>query len=126
MQENHWLLGYFRESLLGTLLPFIIALLTLFYDYVSSIRLPKSIRIGLRVLCSPFQSFLVIEDLEEPVGGPTTPSVWKTRLLAVLAMIGLGGWLAYFVYAYTRKDGASALQALAASTTWVRVLILYT
>ena len=110
------------EFILGAVLPGLIILVTLIYDFLSSIHLPKSFRITLSSLASPFQNFLTIDDLED-VDTIRPRPVWKIRTLSFLALANSVGWVAYFVYTCVVQENALASEALIASLAWVSSFI---
>jgi hypothetical protein len=106
------------EFILGAVLPGLIILVTLIYDFSSSIHLPKSFKIVLSSLASPFQNFLTLDDLED-VDTVRPRPVWKIRILSFLALANSVGWVAYFVYTCVIQENALASEALIASLAWV-------
>ena len=110
------------EFILEAVLPGLIILVTLIYDFLSSIHLLKSFRIALSSLASPFQNFLTIDDLED-VDTIRPRPVWKIRTLSFLALANSVGWVAYFVYTCVVQENALASEALIASLAWVSSFI---
>ncbi|KAJ6621075.1 pleiotropic drug resistance ABC transporter [Mycena sp. CBHHK59/15] len=95
---------------------------TIVYDAGSRARPPKS---TLQILCSPFQNFLTLQDLQEPVGRPAARSRLKTISLVGLAFVQSAGWLAYFVYAWVlgdRRTTAPLLACIAWGYTSLRII----
>ncbi|KAJ7651661.1 hypothetical protein DFH06DRAFT_1270538 [Mycena polygramma] len=100
---------------------------TIVYDLRSKVpQLPKYPKSVWQTLSSPFQSFLTLEDLEEPVG----PKARRSRLKAV-CLIGLGllqsaGFLGCFVYALVAGRGGATwwlLISLAWGYTSLRITL---
>jgi hypothetical protein len=89
---------------------------------LSSIHLPKSFRITLSSLASPFQNFLTIDDLED-VDTIRPRPIWKIRTLSFLALANSVGWVAYFVYTCVVQENPLASEALIASLAWVSSFI---
>ena len=110
------------EFILEAVLPGLIILVMLIYDFLSSIHQPKSFRIALSSLASPFQNFLTIDDLED-VDTIRPRPVWKIRTLSFLALANSVGWVAYFVYTCVVQEDALASEALIASLAWVSSFI---
>lgn len=125
-QESRWLSSSFREVVLGTLLPATIIVVTLVYDVLSSIRLPKPLRNILRALGTPFRDFLTLEDLEDPVDYNLSRSAWRERALVTLAISESAGWLGYFVYTVTLTDSVLSTEAVVACVAWVRFQVTCT
>lgn len=111
---------HLREVILGTLLPGVVGLVALVYDLTLTIRLPKSLASTLHRLSSPFQDFLALEDLFDPVDFTNTRSELKNRTLAGLALLDSVCWLAFFAYRALLGDSMLATKSLVASVTWVR------
>lgn len=117
-----WLSREARVLIVGTLIPACGGLLMLFYDLVSTLRFHKSFRKAFRTLTSPFRNFLTLDDLEDPPGRAVSPATWKSRALALGAVLECVAWAAAFAYAETVGDGKGAAQAIVASVTWVRAV----
>jgi hypothetical protein len=106
------------DFVLGALLPGLIIIVTVTYDFLSTIYLPKIFRTALSSLASPFQNFLTIDDLED-VDTTRPRPVWKIQTLSFLALTNSVGWLVYFVYACVVQENILAAETLIASVTWV-------
>jgi hypothetical protein len=111
---------YSLEMLIGTLLPGIISLIMLVCYFAGAVSFPKSLRTVLQRLYAPFQNFITLDDLEDPVDVPAPLAVWKARVLVVLALVAAVSWFADFVYASISGDPIYAMQASVAIITWVR------
>ncbi|KAJ6520112.1 P-loop containing nucleoside triphosphate hydrolase protein [Mycena sanguinolenta] len=74
--------------------------LTIVYDLTSRIDLPKYPKSILQSLSSPFQNFLSLEDLGEPVGTQSRRSRLKVAGLVGLALLQCASFLGSFVYAW--------------------------
>jgi hypothetical protein len=96
---------------------------TIVYDLTSRVDLPKYPKTIWQTLSSPFQNFLELEDLEEPVGDEARRSRIKVICLVVLGLLQGAGFLAYFVYT-TVVFERDATVSLLISLAWVRVLLL--
>lgn len=107
------------EFVLGTVLPGLIILVTIIYDFLSPIRLPKHFRKALSSLASPFHNFLTVEDLDDVFATQPQPA-WKIRTLSLLALTHSLGWLAYFMYTCVVQEDSLAIDALIGCATWVR------
>ncbi|KAJ7786610.1 pleiotropic drug resistance ABC transporter [Mycena metata] len=70
-----------------------------------------------QTLIPPFQNFLTLEDLEEPVGERASRSRLKTRCLVALGLLQSAGFLGCFVYALA-SEGRGATASLLLSIAW--------
>ncbi|KAJ7040325.1 pleiotropic drug resistance ABC transporter [Mycena alexandri] len=70
-----------------------------------------------QTLISPFQNFLTLEDLEEPVGDRASRSRLRTRCLVGLGLLQSAGFLGCFVYALA-SEGRGATASLLLSIAW--------
>ncbi|KAJ7103247.1 P-loop containing nucleoside triphosphate hydrolase protein [Mycena belliarum] len=75
---------------------------TIIHDALSRVQLAKHPL--WQSLRSPFQSFLTIEDLEEPVGRSAHRSRLKVSCLVGLGLLQCAGWLACSVYALVGRQ----------------------
>lgn len=96
---------------------------TIVYDLTSRVDLPKYPKTIWQTLSFPFQNFLELEDLEEPVGDEARRSRIKVICLVVLGLLQGAGFLAYFVYT-TVVFERDATVSLLISLAWVRVLLM--
>ncbi|KAF8078960.1 ATP-binding cassette transporter [Lyophyllum atratum] len=113
-----------REFFLGALLPGGFVLLAVVQDLAKAIPARKPLGKGLfNKFCAPFQNFLTIEDIVNPVYGTAEARrfVLRARILNILASIALAGWIGCFVYGAILRDTDYALRALVAIFTWISI-----
>jgi hypothetical protein len=100
----------------------LLVFLTVVYDLTSKVDWPKYPKSIWQSLSSPFQNFLTLEDLAEPVGDRASRSRLKAAALVGLALLQCAGFLGCFVHTWVsgQRDGSVLLLLL--SLAWVRVL----
>ncbi|KAJ3988444.1 P-loop containing nucleoside triphosphate hydrolase protein [Lentinula detonsa] len=106
------------------LAPSFIILLTVIFDTLSVFHatIPNALKCLWQHIASPFQSFLTVDDFDEPAGKPIPKSELKIKILCILSSVESSGWLGYFVYACVNHDGtSSAFRALLNFLSWFYV-----
>ncbi|KAK7063980.1 P-loop containing nucleoside triphosphate hydrolase protein [Favolaschia claudopus] len=88
--------------------------LTVVYDLNSKLYWPKPAKSTWQTLSWPFQNFLALEDLAEPVGEKSRRSRVKVAGLVALGLLQSAGWLAAFVYATVSGQGRTLISLLLA------------
>ncbi|KAF7337494.1 P-loop containing nucleoside triphosphate hydrolase protein [Mycena sanguinolenta] len=86
--------------------------LTIVYDLTSRIDLPKYSKSIVQSLSSPFQNFLGLEDLGEPVGTQSRRSRLKVVALVGLALLQCASFLGSFVYAWVSRGHGGTVSLL--------------
>lgn len=107
-----------QQFFLAAVLPAFITLLTLLYDALTALSLPKALIAALSTLSAPFENFLTVDELKD-VDETRLPPVWKIRALTSLALINSAGWLTFLAYVFTLRDNELTIQALVAVLAWV-------
>ncbi|KAG6817909.1 hypothetical protein H0H87_012377 [Tephrocybe sp. NHM501043] len=117
--DESWMSPYYRDLVLGTIIPTIFVFLSILVGISKAIPQPKPIQRALTALCAPFRHFLTREEVMEPQYKPQAKTfVGKTRALSILALIEAVGWIGCAAYGVTLGDGLYTSKALIATVTW--------
>lgn len=95
------------------------------YDIANKDQLPHPIQKRLDAFSSPFRNFLTINDLDNVPGEPVLSPPWKTRALALLAIMQVTGWLAAATYAAIIENKHLLVQCTISILVWVRSIVCH-
>lgn len=114
----------FREEL-STYLPACLVFLVFFNDCLSKVTFPNALRSWLRAIRSPFEDFLTLKDLSDPIDKEIQCFKTQVRTLVALSCLAAIGWAGCAVFGISTGKTTYTLKALVISVSWVRLFFFY-
>jgi hypothetical protein len=108
----------------GTAVPAVIIITALLLDIRSLIYCPRFLKNVYHGVSRPFQNFMTLDDLLEPVGPTAKVSVSKVRILMALSILSSVGWLGCFAFGFYTSDTSFTMRSFVFSICWVSNVIL--
>lgn len=108
----------------GTLLPAVIILTALSHDIWTSTDHLRFLKKAWHVFSCPFQNFMTLDDLLEPVGPAAKVSWSKIRVLVALSTLSSIGWFGCLAFGFYTNDTYFTMRSLIFSICWVINVVL--
>jgi hypothetical protein len=101
----------------GILVPAAIVISIIVYDTLS---LFGPFRLFFGFIAAPFNNFITLEDLRDPIGQLRYPAFWTARVLCVLPVLASLTWIATLGFSLSVRDKLSSARAGVSLLLWVR------